>query len=500
MKKYKLLLLLIVGLVFTQSCKDDLLEVQNENNPDFAKVYSSGEDLENLASALFNTLYTGMHSSAGVEPMLATASDNVSCSWGNFGMRDMSFEPRNNAWNNAPSYSYNANTKYYFDKNYASINTASNIIKAMNGGVQIGAAGVNNNRTKAFCRFAQGLGYSNLAMVFDKAFIVDEVTTIDNASINDAKAYGVIATAALKYLDEAIALSTANTFTIPKSWLGTASDISSADFAKICNTYAARALAYTPRNKTELAAVNWSKVKTYADAGITSDFTVIQDGYTNWYAEAGDYLVYSGWGVTDMYVVNKMDPTKPAHWDDSASFPYPTPSVNPLDKRMNTDFEYLPSNWFQAARGYYHFSSVRNKRYDAMYVAGIGPKPEVMKAENDMLKAEARVYSSSPDLSGAASIINSSTYVTRGQMPNVAAVATDLVKAISHERHVEMYTTGCGLQFFEMRKLDLLQKGTPLHLPLPAKLLETFGVTLPFYTYGTVAKADGINVSNAGWR
>jgi hypothetical protein len=85
-------------------------------------------------------------------------------------------------------------------------------------------------------------------------------------------------------------------------------------------------------------------------------------------------------------------------------------------------------------------------------------------------------------------------------MTPVAAVAADLVKAIHHERHVEMYVTGMGLQFFEMRKLDLLQKGTPLHLPLPAETLQTFGEPLPYYTFGTVAKADGVNTSNGGWR
>jgi hypothetical protein len=65
---------------------------------------------------------------------------------------------------------------------------------------------------------------------------------------------------------------------------------------------------------------------------------------------------------------------------------------------------------------------------------------------------------------------------------------------------LKCFTTGCGIQFFEMRKLNLLQKGTPLHFPLPAKILENLGLARPFYTFGTVAKADGNNTSNAGWR
>lgn len=498
MKKIKFIYAIALTLFLAQGCKKDLLQVENENQPDFDKVFSNGEALQNLTSGLYVTIYNGEHLSSSAQPMLATAADNVSCSWGNFGMRDISWEPRNNAWNNAPSYSYNSATLTLWNNMYSSINTASDVLIALGTGVNVGAAGANNPRTKAFCKFAQGVGYGNLAMVFDKAFIVDEKTKVASATLESASPYTAVSAAALAYLDEAIALSTANTFIIPKDWLGSDKDYSSVEFKKLLNTYAARIMSYSPRNKAQLAAVNWAKVKTYADAGITSDFTIVQDGYAKWYDESGDYLVYQGWGVTDNYVVNMMDPSKPKHWTDVSTFPYPSASTDPADKRIFSDFEYIKSQWFQAARGYYHYSPYRFKRYDEMYVAAVGPKPQIMKAENDMLKAEARAYTA--DLTGAATVINASTRKTRGQMADVTAVSADVVKAIHHERHVEMYTTGMGLQFFEMRKLDLLQKGTPLHFPIPAKTLETMGVALPFYTFGTVAKADGTNTSNGGWR
>lgn len=498
MKKIKFIYAFALALFMMQGCKEDLLTVENQNQPDFDKVFSNGAALENLVSGLYVTIYNGEHSANSVQPMLATAADNVSCSWGNFGMRDMSWEPRNNAWNNAPNYSYQGTTLSLWNNMYSSINTASDVIKAIGTGVNVGPNGADNARTKAFCRFAQGVGYGNLAFVFDKAFIVDEKTSVAEATLASASDFNKVAAAALVYLDEAAALATANSFTIPKAWLGTDKDLSSADFKKLVNTYAARVLAYTPRNKTQLAAVNWDKVKTYADGGITSDFVVVQDGYAKWWDSAGDYLVYQGWGVTDNYVVNMMDPTMPQHWTDVATFPYPAESTNPIDQRLKTDFEYVASQWFQAARGYYHYSPYRNKRYDEMYVNAIGPKPQILKAENDMLKAEARVYKN--DLAGAAAIINASTRKTRGEMADVAAVSADLIQAIHHERHVEMYTTGMGLQFFEMRKLNLLQKGTPLHFPIPAKTQQTMGLSVPFYTFGTVAAADGTNTSNAGWR
>jgi hypothetical protein len=121
----------------------------------------------------------------------------------------------------------------------------------------------------------------------------------------------------------------------------------------------------------------------------------------------------------------------------------------------------------------------------------------MMAAENDLLRAEARAYTG--DLGGAADIINAGTRVTRGELDPVDANLTDIINAIHHERHVELYTTGNGIQFYEMRKLDLLQKGTPLHLPVPAAILQLFNVS-DFYTFGTTARADGVSTSNGGWR
>jgi hypothetical protein len=267
----------------------------------------------------------------------------------------------------------------------------------------------------------------------------------------------------------------------------------------MANAYIARILSNTPRNATELAAVNWAAVKTAADAGITADFNVVNDGYNRWYAEAGDYLTYPGWGLTDMYVVNKLDPNIAPHWKDDATFPTPLRSTNAnADKRLTTDFEFVPSNWLQAVRGYYHWSIYRHSRYDGIYALGEGPLPEFMKAENDLYRAEARAYTG--DLAGAAAIINAGTRKTRGGLADVAADLAAIRAAIHAERHIELYVTGAGLQFYEMRKRDFLQAGTPLHWPVPAKTLETLAETLPFYTFGGPTRLDGVNTSNKGWR
>ncbi len=51
--KNKFLLFLSIGVLSFASCKKTL-DVQNENQPDFKKVYASGEDVYNVASGLFN--------------------------------------------------------------------------------------------------------------------------------------------------------------------------------------------------------------------------------------------------------------------------------------------------------------------------------------------------------------------------------------------------------------------------------------------------------------
>ncbi len=492
MKKINKLILTVfatTGLLF--GCED--LDVRNANNPDFAIVFATAEDVESVASGLYNTVFQGEHNVDGIQAMLATSADHSTCSWGNFGMRDMSWEPRDFAWDNTPTYANQGQTKYSYDQWYSAIASASNVLRALTSGVEIG------DRAHAFAKFALGLAYGDMAMVYDRVHIVDDVITVDEETLATASSYQDVTAASIGYLEEALAVTNGSTFTIPASWLGTTADLTSVDFAKVINTSIARILSYVPRNSTELAAVDWDKVQTHADAGITSDWLIKMDASTRWYMEAGDYLTYPGWARTDMYVVNMMEPSLPQHWDDDPDFPHPAEPTDPLDNRLETDFQYLASNDFNPTRGYYHFSCYRSKRYDDIYATanGLGTKPTVMLAENEMLRAEARAYTG--DLAGAAEIINEGTRVTRGGLDPVAENLQDIIDAIHHERHVEMFTTGAGIQFFEMRKLDLLQTGTPLHLPIPGQTQQLLGES-SFYTFGRTANADGVGTSDGGWR
>jgi SusD family. len=132
----------------------------------------------------------------------------------------------------------------------------------------------------------------------------------------------------------------------------------------------------------------------------------------------------------------------------------------------------------------------------------LGTLPWVLPAENDLLIAEALVRTGG-DKARAATLINK-TRVGRGGLDPLTGASSnnDLLAAIFYERDIELMNTGAGQAWFDRRRIDPsltynglpigntwafrggsgLQKGTPRHLPVPAKELETLGI--PVYTYG----------------
>src|SRR5690606_19669904 len=173
-------------------------QVANENDPDFVKVYAKGADVENVASGLFNAVFGGEHDYDGAAMMLAVAADHVTCSHGNAAMWHMSAEPRDLAWDNSPSYANAINTKTTYDAMYAAICTANYVIRAIQLGVEIGAGGEGNVRSMAVARFVQGVAYGNLALIYDRAHVVDEEKTVAG-ELGTAVPYGDVATAAVGY-------------------------------------------------------------------------------------------------------------------------------------------------------------------------------------------------------------------------------------------------------------------------------------------------------------
>lgn len=484
MKYLRNLILITSVLLMAVSCEDFSLdlEVPNYEHPNDAILNSDPVALTAKSGNILRSWFMTVHSYNGPAAAMQTMADISTCSWGNFGMRDLSSEPRV-AMNNTPSYS-NDVTISYFNALYSVLSDANTLVAAVESGTEF----EDPDLVLLMGKVGQALSVGYLALVFDRVWLSDETGPLSedgsSADYKEAMVY------ALEKLDEAIAI--ADGVTIPSTWLPLGSDNTSS-FKQFLNSMGARMLVGNVRNKAQKAQIDWGKVLTYANAGLTTDFTLFMDDVVWYDLIPKTYLILGGWGRADLYVINLMDPNTPAHWPDGEVLLPPSTSA---DARLETDYEYLSGQDFRPDRGTYHFSSYRYSRYDQYITDWVIDVTEFSASENDMYKAEALL--NTDKVAEAALVINAGTRTVRGQLPPVDASADAVADAIHYERCVEFAYTGAMICFFEMRKEDLLQKGTPLHFPVPGKALES--IPEDNYTFGGTSGVAGEDYSTGGWR
>jgi hypothetical protein len=470
---------ILLILVFSSCEKIETdLNVDSKNDPDINTIASDKVALEATANNIFRNWFMAVTNYYGPGAAMKTMADEATCSWGNAGMKDLSSEPRV-AFNNSESYSYEYITSSYFNALYSILSDANLLVKAVDENL---ADFDNPDNILMAGKMGQGLAVGYLAMVFDRTWLPG-----DSESSNHEEAMQW----ALDRMDEAIALAN-NGASLDPSAIPNA-DTSGPAMAKLLNSLAARMLVNNPRNSNQRDQIDWNRVKNYAENGLDYDFTIFMDD-TSWYdLIPKTYLVYPGWARVDLRVIHLMDNAYPDYWEDTFTT---LPEANSNDARLASDYQYLTSNNFRPERGLYHFSSYRYSRYDQYITDWVMDLVEYEKAENDMYLAEAKLYLG--DVAGAADIVNASTRTTRGNLPPVAANFQDVKDAIFYERMVEFGFSTPIITFAEMRKEDLLQAGTLLHFPVPAKALAS--IPEPPYTYGGDQGVPGEDVSVGGWR
>jgi len=472
MKKVINIFSFVALLAFGVSCDDFStdLDVDNLENPNDDILTSDPVALSATADGVLRNLFMTAHSTAGPAAAMATMADISTCSWGNFGMRDLSSEPRV-AFNNSPAYGNNV-TRSYFNSMYSVLSDANTLALA----VENGTAFEDPDKIMTIAKFAQATAIAQLAIVFDQVWLSDETGVIVGTGLEGASDPETAMTFALNKLDEAIALASANGITFGEAIIPGGAG---ANAVKYMNSLGARWLVGNARNGAQKAMIDWNRVLNYTQNGITEDFEIYMDD-VSWYdLIPKTYLVYGGWGRVDMRVINLMDPNTPDYWQDGVTT---IPPATSADARLDSDYGYLSSNNFRPERGYYHYSNYRYKRLDDYISYWTINVVEYSKAENDMYMAEALLNKAAPDLAGAAAVINAGTRVTRGNLPPVAPLAQDIADAIHYERMVEFAYTAPFIGFTEMRKEDLLQAGTLLHFPVPGSALES--IPADYYTLG----------------
>ena len=503
MKNFKNIIILLVTVIvtFTIGCKK--LEVDNLNNPDRDKALAKPADVRSIAGGALRAWFVGTRGDeSSLQYALEVTADQHTCSWGNFAMQDMSWEPRK-AWTNTISYIDAPCTDGIWSNMYSANSQVNDVLIKLEEGMDIGEGGADNDMIKAICYFVQGVAHGTIGAIFDQGGIVDETTDLENVELVP---YTDVIDAALGYLDKAIEVleNLDAPFTLDANWINGYAAFTDADLLELCNSYAARIMVMGSRTKAQNEALDWTKVLSYAEDGLSFDFAPVGDALPYdggvWYDLPKYYLNNTGWGRIDCRILNLMDPDYPPFYAASGlATDMPNDgAVTSADARLASDFEFLPSCNFRPERGYWHFSHYRYARFDDEgLLAGTNPLYDFRKADNDMLIAEAMARTS--NLTGAIDIINAGTRVTRGMLPPVDAGATldEVLDAIFYERDIELIDAGFAIAYTDMRRRDMLQNGTPLHFPLPAG--EIAVLLLDDYTFGGAANADGINTASGGW-
>ena len=484
------------ALLITSACNPPL-DIKNNDAPDVLRALATPADVKNVAGSALNTYYLSARSYYPYM-MFETTSDHLTANYGNFGMRFNSEEPRI-PYGNSSAGSDRDVAEAPWNGFYGSLGAANDAMKAFKAGVKL-STDAETDQYKTLAMFVQAASLAELGLVFDQAFVVDE----NSEGAPAFSKYADVIKAAMTKWDAVIAASNGKTYAFPASVLPLDKvAFSGGTLYRIANTMAARTLAYSARTQAETDALDWAKILGYADKGISGtgvtpfDFSVVGDAGVNWY-DLAVAVPNSSWGVPmDVKTVNMMAANVPASFTGTKVAP-----VAPYDKRLGatnqinwSTGEFTPQAGVdvsfenivvgQVARGiwkqspywylrYYYYGWDQSPGYE-------GPAPYVLIAENDLLIAEALVRSNG-DFARAATLINK-TRVTRGGLTPVTAAdgKTNLLKAIAYEIDVELTTTGAN-GLYERRRIDNLQIGTPRHLPVPAKELETLG--LPVYTFG----------------
>jgi hypothetical protein len=505
------LILIIAG------CQD--LEIENPNNPNQEDVLSDANSVKGLAGSIFQNWYLyNVGYDATPAFMLGTAADATSSSWGNFGMQDMSYEPRR-AWNNRPSYVNASMTEDYFNNMYSLLSQSNDVLRVIKEDSSLSAElGGDRNMVKAVAKLGQGVALGYIGLVFDKGYIVKEDDDVTEDSV-ELENYQEVIDASIRSIDQAIEIASKNYFTIPEEWINGVT-MDNIRFYRLANFMAAKILLSEPRTEEENANIDrWRKIRDYLkldpnigiEKGLQQDYTIMADNSVgSWASQYHFYATNTSWSRVDMRVVEMMDTTElPPVWPeeyegDYTKFPNNGIAYSP-DNRLQTDFKYMATHYFNPDRGYYHFSTYRYKRFDYLRSTGFpgqGEIPLYRKAENDYMLAEA--YARTNNLSEALSILNNpnNARIRRGgnsmSINESSATKEDVLDAIFYERTIELFSNNLGIQFFDMRRFGKLQKGTPLHMPIPGAELETLQKNI--YTFGGVENAGSGDTAGAGWK
>ena len=495
MKKY--IFIALIMIIGWSACDDFRgLDVKNSNRPDVELYLSDPAVYPSLISGVYRSWYDGNSQVGGQGSTwtLSYAADVWVAPVMNWGLSSWAWQSnfiRQAIYNRDESTGTPRDIWYNRIGGLSSLkDVGTAIIK--NGNKYTDTNG--NDRTDlilANCYLMQGVLLGDLALMFDKAYILTEDFPAAVGTADDLKPAVEVAQEAINRLEKAIQLCN-NTFTNLDGALSGGFLSNNVDMAQFANFYAARILAYMPRTSAETASVDWAKVRDFASKGITKDWVItLPDNIFG----AGSFSYTSknspanAWFRIGPRMINMMadaDKKSDAPWPLPVGYVY-TPNVANCssDERINLYLEYTASvlGTGGVSFNYPHASNFWFKKAEG-FPLNTGSMPIILKTENDLLRAEAEIRLNG-DKALAANLVN----LTRVDIGNLSAVtASDVtLDEVFYERFVELSWTWHQTPFCDRRRVDVggdkysLMPGTFTQLPVPYVVLKMLG--LPAYTF-----------------
>ena len=547
MKSYKLttaVIALVVGSLTIYSCAD--LAVDNVNEPGREDVLADIENTLSVLDGAYSQVLTGMVNSWGSHPNML-ADQNTSTNlfrqyW------DFAEEPRVRM-NNTTAYSATGAFTSLWGSANSGVASANFILSTINvDGVDYIVGGEDlTQQTLANAYFLRGLGRGYIGLVYDQGYLIDEDFDEEATDPTDIEfsPYDEIIQAAVADIEQAIQIveNLGGNYTF--DMLPSSDDSwNSAEFIDIANSFAARFLAGSARTPEERDQVDWQQVLNYADAGLGGpnsqsglrDFTgsnVSGGEFANYMTDWLNFIVAcqgatldtcSGYNPLDVKVIHTLDPTYPTEYpaehaggsatldpgeSDDPRINYFQYTTNPgfLDRNRNANLfsnyfslrQWAGNDWWAPQWGVTLFTDVEVQMLRAEAHLMLGNNLET-----------ANILNESPAGDGQISLsIGLPFSQTFGQPDGFSGGHTytgvesmeEFMWALHREYTVELNTLGAyGLQWYFMRRHDLLQPGTPTHFAVPGQELEQ--LQRSNYTFGGVEAAGqpGTAAGNNSWK
>lgn len=487
------------------------LDVTNPNEPERERALSNAADVEALIRSQFRTYWGvtqgGVADEGGPGPALDAAAEVEASNSANNGTWDMGNIPpdavvnqvgyRWGVWSRTPWLEMN--------RGLASIRSGLLSIEEQNLEAKLD----DPQRVQAFSKFMQGLFHGYLALMYDRAFVLDE--TVDEPADVELQSYSEVMQAARGYLAEARSIAQASDFSLPDGWLGPSSR-SSDDLVRLTHSYEARFMTAVARSPDERAAVSWSEVLNHVDQGIVEDFGIDLDGPGGVWN--GPYKGRSARGSSVFLpLIGPADQSGGyVDWENTAPRNRQPFTVVTDDRRIHGDTpedagKYMEWREFfnnQRERGTWFLSSYSPTWWRDISDTGFGFAPEVSVQEMEFLAAEAHIRQGSP---GAALPLINDARVEQGELPPATADGVsgsecvpravgpltkasglsegecgDLMTTLIYEKRIELFELTAGLSFFDARGWGILRTGRPIHIPLPMEDIQVLGMS--HYTFG----------------